>query len=87
MKIKKLACAGLADGALLLGGMGATSTAQAAPVQTQATTQEEWVHIGDYFYETDCVKAGTDLKAAGAAEFNCDGSWSPFDEYSLFVKW
>lgn len=93
MKLARTAAALPLAAALVLGGSMAAS-ASAADAADQRTagsasdvhTQEEWVYIQDFYWQTDCVAKGEQMLREGLiTKFHCDGSESPFDDYSLFV--
>ena len=83
MKLIRIAAAAPLAAALIAGGALASSAS--------ASTEEGggWEYTGrDFYWQDDCAAAGQQMWYAGQIEkWRCDGSESPFDDYSLFVVW
>jgi len=82
MKLTRIAAAAPLAAALIAGGAMATSA-------SASTTESGWEYTGrDFYWQDDCAAAGQQMWYAGQIEkWRCDGSESPFDDYSLFVVW
>jgi hypothetical protein len=82
MKLTRIAAAAPLAAALIAGGALASSA-------SASTTESGWEYTGrDFYWQDDCAAAGQQMWYAGQIEkWRCDGSESPFDDYSLFVVW
>ncbi|WP_328531147.1 hypothetical protein OG984_08480 [Nocardioides sp. NBC_00368] len=82
MKLIRIAAAAPLAAALIAGGALASSA-------SAATDEDGWEYTGrDFYWQDDCAAAGQQMWYAGQIEkWRCDGSESPFDDYSLFVVW
>ncbi|MEU6138620.1 hypothetical protein [Nocardioides sp. NPDC047086] len=82
MKLTRIAAAAPLAAALISGGALASSA-------SAATAEGGWEYTGrDFYWQDDCAAAGQQMWYAGQIEkWRCDGSESPFDDYSLFVVW
>ncbi|NUW39892.1 hypothetical protein [Nonomuraea rhodomycinica] len=79
MSPRRLAAAALMAGGLVAGAMAGPASAASA----QAT--EAWHLMGSYAYYGDCVKAGVNALANGAAlDFSCKPSGSRYDFYLYY---
>lgn len=82
MKLTRIAAVAPLAAALIAGGALASSA-------SATTTEGGWEYTGrDFYWQDDCAAAGQQMWYAGQIEkWRCDGSESPFDDYSLFVVW
>ncbi|UYM07140.1 hypothetical protein [Solicola gregarius] len=95
MNVRRVATALSLTAAVLLGGSMATASAdtgtstRSAQSSSAVVVQEEWDYTGqDFFWQEDCIARGQEMYDDGMIwKYRCDGSESPFDDYSLFVVW
>lgn len=82
MKLIRIAAAAPLAVALIAGGALATSA-------SASTAEGGWEYTGrDFYWQDDCAAAGAEMLEDGdITAWRCDGSESPFDDYSLFVIW
>ncbi|MFE6511108.1 hypothetical protein ACFVDI_03010 [Nocardioides sp. NPDC057767] len=82
MKLIRIAAAAPLAAALIAGGALASSA-------SASTEEGGWEYTGrDFYWQDDCAAAGQQMWFDGQIEkWRCDGSESPFDDYSLFVVW
>lgn len=82
MKLTRIAAVAPLAAALIAGGALASSA-------SASTVEGGWEYTGrDFYWQDDCAAAGQQMWHAGQIEkWRCDGSESPFDDYSLFVVW
>lgn len=94
MNLGRIAIASALTTVALVGGSMATASAdtashQQAPAGSNVGALEEWSYTGeDFYWQSDCSARAQELLTTGEiSKYRCDGSSSPFDEYSLFVVW